>query len=145
MLRTYATPLRLEIKPSRVYLMYVAMLVGVACLSIFSLNINAGFKIIVFIIILYASVAILLYNNQSKTIIWKQDNCWHIIGVDQQASILADSIVLPGVTILNFKLSSGAKKSIVIFFDAIDDELFRKLRVRLKVSSAKLLNPTDVK
>jgi len=139
LLRTYATPLRLDIKSSRIYLTCIVIVVSVAILSLYLIEVDFWLKFLLVLIVSWFSVHTCLINNKSKTIIWKLDNQWKVFDKEvYQASLLPGSIVFPWLTILNFKLDSGRSKSVMIFTDAISSEQFRQLRVRLKVSSEKL-------
>ena len=143
MLRTYATPLRLDIKSSRIYLIYIATVVSMALLALFFLPINIGLIFLLFICAVFFSVREFLNYNSVKLIIWKHDNQWEIIGNKKcLAELLPGSRVFPWLTVLNFKLENGCLRSVVIFPDSIATEQFRQLRVRLKVSSNKLFKKT---
>jgi toxin CptA len=78
-------------------------------------------------------------------IIWQQDNRWKIMPTENiPAVLLPHSLVFPWLTILNFRLASGRRRSVMIFADAMDAETFRRLRVRLKVSAKKLFKKTSL-
>ena len=139
LLPTYATPLRLDIGSSRTYSIFVITAVTVAMLCLSVLSINVGLKLLLACALCLISFYSYFKNNVIKIIVWKQNNQWEII--DDQAChalLLPNSLVLPWLTILNFKLDTGRCRSIILLSDNLDKESFRKLRVRLKVSSGTL-------
>lgn len=142
MLPTYATPLKLEIKSSDFYLIFVAIILSMAIISLFLLPINVWIKFLFSFVLCLFSVSLCLNSNERKTVIWKQGNKWEVIDKENyKASLLSNSLVFPWLTILNFKLETGRLRSVIIFPDSLDKEVFRQLRVRLKVSSGKIFKP----
>lgn len=139
---TYATPLRLEIKSSKQYLIFSVVVTLIAIFSLSFLLINVWLKCLLVLAIGLFSLSVYLNNQKIVTIIWKQQNEWEIRAENNVsvASLLPNSLVLPWLTILNFKLLTGEFKSILIFSDNLDKEIFRQLRVRLKVTSGKLFS-----
>jgi len=142
LLPTYATPLKLEIKSSDFYLIFVAIILSMAIISLFLLPINVWIKFLFSFVLCLFSVSLCLNSNERKTVIWKQGNKWEVIDKENyKASLLSNSLVFPWLTILNFKLETGRLRSVIIFPDSLDKEVFRQLRVRLKVSSGKIFKP----
>ncbi len=71
---------------------------------------------------------------------WQEGNHWILENGQTQkfeAVLLADSINLPYLVILNFKIRDKFwVKSVVLFQDSLDSESFRRLRVRLKIDTS---------
>lgn len=139
MLRTYATPLKIDINPSKTYLIFVLVVTSMACFSISLLSTNFWFRFVLILIVSAFSIYVYIINNRPKNIIWSSQNKWEVVDKEKySAALLPDSIVLPWLVVLNFRLETGRNKSLIVFADAIDSQSFRKLRVRLKVSAGKL-------
>lgn len=139
MFRIYATPLRVEVNASVYYLAYVLVVVGLAVMAVSILDLSLWFRLLLISTIILFSILSCLQNLRPKTVIWQSDNKWLLIDKrNRPASVMQDSVVLPWLLILNFKLESGGIKSLIIFRDSTHSECFRKLSVRLKVSAAKL-------
>ncbi|GMR07134.1 MAG: hypothetical protein BMS9Abin26_0136 [Gammaproteobacteria bacterium] len=97
------------------------------------------------VIIISAAVLASLYlnllrQNRIQRILWQGDNRWQLTltdGRELSAEILGDSIVLPYLVILNFRLPQQPmlhrRRSKVIFPDALSEEKFRQLRVCLRL------------
>lgn len=144
MLNTYATPLKLEINPSKVYLKYVLCLFLLMLSGLFVLQTPIFIKCFLAITLsFFISKHYFLYN-RNKTIIWHKGNDWQLSQDDKdRACLLQDSINLSYLVILNFKCtekkSSGSRKrSIILFRDSLNEKSFRLLKVRLRVSVNKL-------
>jgi toxin CptA len=69
---------------------------------------------------------------------WHAEGSWtlHDAGGSQaQAQLAADSLVLPGLLVLNFKCDDGSRRSRALLGDELDAELLKQLRARLKLRS----------
>ncbi len=97
------------------------------------------------VIIISAAVLVSLYfslrrQNQIHRILWQGENHWQLTMTDGRelgAEILGDSIVLPYLVVLNFRLPQQSmlhrRRSKVIFPDALSEDKFRQLRVCLRL------------
>ncbi len=75
-----------------------------------------------------------------RRVYWQEGNHWILENGQAQkfeAVLLADSISLPYLVILNFKVHNRFwVKSVVLLQDSLDSDSFRRLRVRLKIDSS---------
>ena len=148
--RQYASQLRLELKPSKIYQTIVWVLSGVVLLSIFIVDINSySLKtVVIFAFLMYVFYTTL--NNRKRILHWQADSCW-LIDQEQKlldelfhmksqirAELLGGSVVTTFLSVLNFRSMDGKKFSVVIFKDSIDELDFRKLRLKLKLEGTGL-------
>ena len=140
MLRQYASQLRLEVKPSRAFLILLLSLLVLSFLSISSLQVNSlAIKVLwVLLLCIYAYCSLL--RNSAKTLLWQADGSWVISarGESQAAMLSAGNVVTTLFVSMNFVLANGKKQSLFLFKDSLDAEQFRRLRVRLKVQATHL-------
>jgi Membrane-bound toxin component of toxin-antitoxin system len=117
------------------------MVTGIAVLCVCLLPFYFWLKFPLVFIMCFWSKKLYQANNKPEEVVWKRNNEWIINdGKADEAVLLSTSMVFPWLTILNFKLKNLRPKSIIIFPDNLDKEVFRQLRVRLKVTSNKLFN-----
>jgi hypothetical protein len=133
--RTYATPLQLDIQSSRQLALLLAVIGALVVISL--LIVSFIFYLNILFLFLFLSLVFINYKNINieKIIVWKEGNKWEITeeGVSINASLLASSFVSQWLTVLNFKLDNKQSKTVLVFTDAIHQDQFRRLRVRLKV------------
>ncbi|MCW9012914.1 MAG: hypothetical protein OQL06_03955 [Gammaproteobacteria bacterium] len=104
-------------------------------------------KILMIILLLFFAVKTHRAHNTEKHLIWKNENNWEmqtLSGVEQ-LQLDKNSFVSSMFTILVFQMSCRQKFVVLIFNDAIDKNQYRRLRVRLKVESAKLFGHARIK
>ena len=135
----YASPLILKPKTSRFFigLFTIAHLGAMAILL--PLNFSLGIKISLLILVVVSMIIVLrgkgLANVDSMT--WKESGEW-VLGFHDGAQIetymLPSSYVNTWLVVLNFsKTENHRARSVTLFRDALDQESFRRLRVRLSV------------
>ena len=112
----------------------------------FLLTIPLHFQLILVLIIAIAAYqsinryALLKAGNAIVKVNWNGYGDWSLMtnnGLEYNASLQNDTFVHPNLTVLNFKREDNKKCSVVIFPDMIDKEIFRQLRVRLKLDKNK--------
>jgi len=68
---------------------------------------------------------------------WDTNDVWHLTrrdGSETKADLQGDSFVHPALTVLNFRVAGTRRReSAVIMPDTLAVDLFRKLRVRIKL------------
>lgn len=143
--RKYATPLAFTVNPSRIATLLYVAIAFLTCLLVLFLPLSAGWCVLLFILVVFWTVFILaaewryLAKFSVKKIEWKNDNEWSLEFTDNQrceARLLGNSVSLPFLIILNFKLVEGWRsQSVSLYKDSIDADVFRRLRVRLKIQS----------
>lgn len=142
MLRTYATPLEVEINTSRSLIWFVLFITLSAAVCVILLSVQVIIKLLACIAIAAAGYFAVTKNNQYRQLIWYEDNHWIIKSgkSDVKAALLPDSYVTPWLTILCFRTEDNKKLSVMIFPDAIHPEQFRRLRGRLTIDRTKLFS-----
>ncbi len=141
----YATPLRLELKPSPVLLSVLTVAhMGAAGLllttslpawatSCLALSVLASF------LWLATRYALLMQPGAVVWLLWRTGNDWLIgarNGTRTTAHLNPESFVRPWLTVLLLAPASGGPtRNVVIFPDSLDAESFRRLRVRLRLES----------
>ena len=135
MSRTYATPLILDVQRSRLVGYYFLITILLAALSI--LLLPANIWLILFLLLALGLFYFYQRENISPPVrlIWNEQNEWLIqtkgnefVGVIQKSSFISVRL-----TVLNFKLDNKKHFSVVIAQDNLHKDLFRQLRVRLKI------------
>jgi toxin CptA len=140
----YAQPLRLKPKPSRILI----GLLTVGHLGAIAVLLPLDFPLIVKLLIavvLLVSLVVAWRKQPGKvgeggvqTLTWKADGDWLLETVDGEslnATLHESTYVHPWLVVLNFRQEGKhGLLSFVLAPDALDRELFRELRVRLKVA-----------
>jgi hypothetical protein len=140
----YAQPLRLNPKPSRILLglLTVGHLGAIAVLL--PLDFPLIIKLLIVVVLLVSLVV--AWRKQPgkvgeggvKTLIWKADGNWLLETIDGEslnATLHESTYVHPWLVVLNFRQEGKqGLLSFVLAPDALDHEIFRELRVRLKVA-----------
>lgn len=147
-------PLHIELRPSRQLLILLLTIHSGAALFTMFFAISWAIKGLI-LGLLAAGAMISLYKSGwidstllSRTLlrwqhfpnlVWQSDNDWQLStrsGEDVLAQLLPASTCWPMFTALNFRAETNRRVdryfSVVIFADAIDPEIFRQLRVRLR-------------
>lgn len=135
-----ATPLTLELKPSRWLALYVLCVYAAAVLVIVILPVAFLVKCGALLVSLLSCA--LTYqrrvNLRSRHAIVglnrHTDGSWQLRLTDgntHQASLLPDSYLHPELLVLNFRLGSGKRRSVVLVRDSADATSLRRLRVGL--------------
>ena len=153
--RRFEPPLHIELAPSkRLLILLLIIYIGAALLTVF---IQAAWGVKTALLgLLLASLMVNLYKSGWTSrlpqwrlhplrwqffplLTWQADNDWQIstrTGEDVLAQLLPTSTCHPSFVALNFKTEQDhwldRYISVVIFADAIDEEVFRQLRVRLR-------------
>ena len=143
--RKYATPLSLTLKPSRLATFFYSVVALSTAMFCFFLPIESIYQWGLVICIALTSDYILLVewrqlkNISIGKITWQEENYWQLetsAGEVVEAELIGDSLNTLYLVVLNFRIEGRRRaKSVVLFQDSADEELLRKLRVRLKVQS----------
>lgn len=139
----YVSPLTLKPRPSRILSALLLLSHGGALLLLLPLVLPPAVKLA------FASVlALSLWQGWHRlagrvragnihSLVWKSDGDWLLItaaGEQLDAELQASSYVHPCLVVLNFRLPGRHRsRSLALFPDALDSEIFRQLRVRLGV------------
>ncbi|MGD8594008.1 MAG: hypothetical protein PVF82_14345 [Gammaproteobacteria bacterium] len=153
--RRFEPPLHIELAPSkRLLILLLLIYIGAALLTVF-IQVAWGIKITLLALLL-ASLTVNLYKSGwidalpwrpphplrwqfFPLLTWQADNDWQIstrTGEDVLAQLLPTSTCHPSFVALNLQTEQDnwldRYISVVIFADAVDEEVFRQLRVRLR-------------
>lgn len=139
MSHTYVTPLKLEIRTSRLFFLIHLLLYALASISLMTLPWPVVFQCVCIALLIYIARKSYCVHNRLRLLIWKQEEHWELwqSGAMTMLQLQGSSFVSSWFIILNFKSVDGAGISLVIFSDAVEYQLFRQLRVRLKVEGKK--------
>lgn len=72
---------------------------------------------------------------------WQSENNWFLTtqNVTSKAVLLPQTLVSPVLVILLFRLDTGQRQSVLIWPDSVRADVFRRLRIRLKLEAEKLV------
>ncbi len=139
----YATPLSLDVQPSRILFSVLTLThAGAAgALSVISLPGWATACLAVAVLASYlwltARHALLWHPRSVRRLRWGDGRRWQVGSRDGQelsATLRADSFVRPWLTVLLLKPETGGLvRNVVLLPDMLDAEAFRRLRVRLRL------------
>ncbi len=148
--KKYAVPLQLEIKPSRILFVVLLLfhLSAIAILITLSMPAVITFVLSIVLILIGAHLVSLHALRSSEKavtkIIWDANDEWLLSGRARQnvkVDLLGDSYVHPKLTILRFKEPDKIwSNNVVLLKDNIDENDFRRLRVRLNLSRGGVKN-----
>lgn len=140
--KEYATPLRLELRPSQLLSRCVVMMhLFVLALSVFG-PFAVWQKLLLTVLILcgwlYHQRRYPLGNNRRRVqaLVWHREGNWEIErqGIIDVARMGPEAFVLPRLVILQLRPQAGGRLYLAILPDMLDMESFRQLRVRLRMA-----------
>jgi hypothetical protein len=139
--REYATPLRLELRPSAI----LTRLVFTLYLSAFGMVLVAELvfwqKVLLVLGILASGVVHCLKyplghnKNRIRALVWHRGSAWQIEreGSIEAATLGSEGRVLAWLVVLQLKPETGGRLYLVLAPDMLDSDCFRQLRVRLRM------------
>lgn len=152
----YASPLTINIKPSRIGLGVLLLVHLGALVLLLTLQIPLAAKIMAGLIVVISNLMTLYYAGWGRTwpaidhvidarwprwrrVVWDSDDQWRLFGERQgtyAATLLPTTFVHPQLVVLNLRLTGQPWycrwRSIVLLRDNIEPETFRRLRIRLR-------------
>ncbi len=149
----YATPLRLDLKPSWIlfWILTFAHLGAAALMAVSGLTGWASGVLALSVLASYlwlqTRYALLRHPLAVQSVTWGRGDEWQVRtrnGKDILARLAPDSFVRPWLAVLLLRpRSGGALRRVVILPDTLDAEIFRQLRVRLRLehSGGKVKRP----
>jgi hypothetical protein len=137
----YATPLHLDVRPSRV------LTVAVGAMHVFAFGFavslpGAGWQSLLLGLLVIVSWLRLrirhpLWPNAGRitSLVWGRDASWEIgrAGGVEPARLGKEAVVTPYLVIVPLQLESGRRLHLPILADMLDPTTFRRLRVRLRL------------
>lgn len=144
--KKYATPLRLELKPSRVLFLVLLVLHLAALALTYYLFSNVFLLLFIAALLIFSGYFVLAGAALKKTssavvkLVWDANNEWILetkVGETLNAELMRDSYINSFITVLIFKCEGRMLNThVVLLKDNVDVNTFRRLRVRLKVGNA---------
>ena len=110
--------------------------------SIVLLDVNNIFVNLFLSLVLIVVIYFSLKNNRERVIHSQADNVW-LLGWGENtinARLVDGTVVTPFFVILNFRCDNGEYKKEVVFKDSLEFDVYRKLRVKLKVEGIAPIN-----
>jgi len=162
--RQYASHLLFDTRLSSQYLGILTICFLLSLVSILILQLGFTYKILCLILLLFITYKLIINHTQYR-LHWRADGSWLVarnyvfsnndslnnetlkneirnnVFKDNQfnkAILKPGSVVTPYFASLNFVFENKHKENVLIFKDNINPELFRQLRVRLKVEGIKI-------
>jgi hypothetical protein len=140
----YAAPLHLELGASRVL---AAWLVAVHASPLFLLPL-LQLPLWLMLAISFAVLYSLFYAwrrqvrrahpDAVRTVHWKDAGCCYLTlysGQQLAVSLASQAFILPWMVVLHFKTPQRRLRYLLVLSDMLDEEVFRRLRVRLRIAT----------
>jgi len=132
--------IRMRPKCSRILMVAFLMAHGVTLTVVWFLPFSWLIKVLIAVAIAFYGVQsyrqhVLLVGDSITEVLARADGRWEVATRHHgccPGELAHDSLVLPWLTVLNFKLSDGRRRSVTIMPDNVETESFRRLRVRLR-------------
>ena len=146
MSKEYATPLTLELKPSPVFKYYLLSLYLLAITAVVYADLHPLIQVftVLFLVIFY-------FYQTSRTlrytkIVWSSGNDWQLYELSLEGievHLTPMSFCSSWLVILAFKTEAGKRINITVPYDSLNAEIFRRLKVRLRIIKPKSLIEGD--
>jgi hypothetical protein len=142
----YASPLILKPETSRVFIGLFAIAHLGALAVVLPLNLSWVIKISLLSLVAVSMFVVLRGKGFSNVNIltWKEGGEWVLElsdGTQYETYLLPSSYVSPWLVVLNFSKAENQRgRSVTLFRDALDEESFRRLRVRLRIDGKNIDN-----
>ncbi len=140
----YATPLHLELKPSRLLLALLCFMYGGAALVLLIIPIPVWFSVFLIFLValdLYLQINLHVLMRSKKSVvrlIWLESHQWKIFdcnGECVEGALIGQSYLHTGLVVLRFKTITKKRRAVIVFIDSMASESHRKLRVRLRLQA----------
>ena len=142
--KKYAAPLQLELHASKILFTVLLFLHTLAIVALMILPFSIWLRLLLSVVIaligmyLIAVHAMRSADKSINKIVWDANDGWLIssrIAENSKMILLGDSFIHPLLTVLRFKQQKkNFATNVVLLKDNIDENEFRRLRVRLKLS-----------
>ena len=140
----YATPLYLEIGPSRLMVAWL-LLVTVAALSVLWrvpfpgwLSLLLTFAVLLGLLMSWRKQVQRCHPDAVRSMVWNEGRQCQLnlnSGQQQAVELASRAFVLPWLVILYFESPLWRPQQLVLLPDMLDADVFRRLRVRLKIET----------
>ncbi|MDH5299878.1 MAG: hypothetical protein OEW58_00750 [Gammaproteobacteria bacterium] len=151
--KKYASPLSLELTPSRFLFSLFAGLHLLAMGVIWPTTLSLSIKILLSAGLLLSGVYCALnyglrrFPWSVRALTWDEHDQWWLLRRDGQrlaATLANDSLVHPGLLILNFCVETKRLRHVALIIGKREDDVQRRLRVRLRLAAVQTLSPDQV-
>ena len=148
-----AKPLLLALEPSRSWFVLLVVLHMLCVVAVFIAAIATWIKLALVAVIATSFVYHYKLHINPAHLVWRNGNRWFVNDVDavwelSSIGFFSRWLIILSLTPINpdkqgFIARYQRTKKFIIPFDALDEERFRLLRVRLKIEGFELLNPVE--
>ena len=141
--RKFAAPLRLELGPSRVLAVWLMLVHITPLLLLPLLPLPHWLKLVIAATVLYRLLDSWRrqvrrgHPDAVRDVIWNEaGHCQLILNSGQQRDVrlASQAFILPWLVVLHFRTSCWRLRYLPVLADMLDEETFRRLRVRLKIT-----------
>lgn len=139
MSKEYATPLILDLKKSSIVNVYQIAVHLLAVFAVLYASISAWLMLVLVVFISLHFFYQKTTSNKFSKIVWLSDNQWNLYRSDEdfsEARLTVMSFLTSWLVILAFKIDDAGRVNVLIPYDMLDAENFRRLKVRLKILKA---------
>lgn len=152
-LNAYATPLHLDVVPSRIVTVYIVVVHVLCTVCVLLLPVPLFSKPLLLILFVASAVYYLLKVRMKlgqciNRLVWTEGNDWMLGSIDgqvQAASLLGNTYVHPLMTVLLFSTeNSWRSRPVILLPDNTPKQGFRRLRVRLKLQRGRLFDKRQI-
>ncbi len=139
MSRKYASQLALEINPSAIYRILVVCVGVLSLIGIILILDDYPLYGLISFLFLFIYLTAVWAQNRAMLLQCMQDGSWQLqcAGVTSILELSSKSVITPVLSILKFKTRSGKAFHVPLFMDSVDNESYRRLRVKIKVEGIK--------
>jgi len=129
------------LSPSKQQRKLLLLINALAAISILLLPWHFLLRLVSLVSVLLLSYFLLYKTPACKRIVWQSGNHWLLTthNITNNAVLLPETLASPLLVILLFRLETGSKQSVLIWPDSVQADVFRRLRVRLKLEAEKLV------
>ncbi len=138
-----AIPLLLALRPSRVYLATIVVVHALSIAAVLIATIAIWLQLALCALVLISLTINLRHHYRPVQIIWRTGNRWFINDSPDAAALHSLDFVSRWLIVLTLTQKNRRHQKVIIAFDALPDDIFRLLRVRLKIEGFAILNPSD--
>ena len=144
MLKEFASLLTLELRPSAVFNYFWIVVHSLAVFAVVYASIHWYLQIFLLLLLALHFVFQRQAKNQPDKLIWLNGNDWRLYDKNNddeytQASLTPMSFLSSWLVILVLETENEKRVNVLVLFDSLDTEIFRRLKVRLTILKPALL------
>ena len=134
MLKEFASPLVAKLKPSKQLLQFHLLTHLLALTAIDYVQLDLFFAVACLSLIALSFIFSIRQMRRYRQFTWLDNNKWHLLNSSneqQDAQLTPMSFFINHLVVLVLRLDDGKKVSVLITKDAVNQEVFRRLKVKL--------------